>query len=158
MEMVFYNVPEEHDDEEGSERHGTGESMGLSKTAKKEDNFVQATAMRHLIGGQACEPHLGNELVYKDDNTNGANEASQKGPAQDVVQEAESKEAGDKNEGTGHACHDASNFGIAPAVVVVGSTLLDVLTHNLADEERARRLGTDYHLRTGAQHGVYERV
>ena len=148
-------IPEEHDNEEGSEGHGTCESMSASNIAKEKDDFVQATAVRDLIGSQSCEPHLGNELVYKNDYTDGADEASQKGSAQDIVQETESEEAGDKDESTGHACHDARNLRIASTVVVAGSTLLNVFTHDLAYEEGARCLGTNDHLRTGAKYGVY---
>jgi len=158
MEIVSRNIPKEHDDEKGSEGHGTCESMGASDIAKEKDDFVQAAAVGHLISSQSCEPHLGNELVYKDDYTDGADEASQKGSAQDIVQETKPEEACDKDKGTGHARHDASDLGISSTVVVAGSTLLDVLTHDLAYEEGARCFGTDNHLRTGAQHSIYERV
>jgi len=158
MKMVSRNIPEEHDDEEGSEGHGTCESMGASNIAEEKDDFVQAAAVGYLVSSQSCEPHLGNELVYKDDYTDGADEAAQEWPAQDIVQETKSKEACDQDKGTSHARHDASDLGITSAVVVAGSTLLDVLTHDLAYEEGARCLWTNDHLRTGAEYGVNQRI
>lgn len=133
METVLWNAPEEHDDEKGRKGHGTREPMCTTDIAEEENDLVHAATVRHLVSSQSGKPHLRNELIHENDNTNSADEASQKGPAQNVVQEAKSKEACDENESTSHARHNASNLSIAPAVVVAGGSLLDVFTHDFAN-------------------------
>jgi hypothetical protein len=86
--------------------------MGVLDVAEKKDHFVDAASMRYLVGSEPCQPHLGNELIDEDDYTNGADEASQEGTAENIVQEAESEDTSDKNECSSQTCHDASNLGV----------------------------------------------
>lgn len=106
--------------------------------------------MRYLVSSKSGQSHLRDKLVNEDDYTNSADEATQEGPAQDVIQKAKSEEAANENECASHARDNASNLGIAPAVIVVCSALFDVLTHNFANEERARCFWAYNHLWTGA--------
>lgn len=106
--------------------------MGSSDVAEEEDHFVDGASVRHLVGRKSRQAHLRNELVDKDDHTNGADEASQEGSAKNVVQEAKSEEARHQNEGSSETRHNAGNLSIPSTIVVSGCALLDILTHDFA--------------------------
>jgi hypothetical protein len=108
--------------------------MRISDVAKEEDDLVNATSMRDLISSQSRKPHLRYELVNEDDNTNGADEASQEWPAKDIVQKAEPEDTCYQDECSSQACDDACDLGIPPSIVVSCCTLLDILAHYLSHQ------------------------
>jgi hypothetical protein len=132
--------------------------MGAFDIAEEKDHFIHTASMGYLVSGQSCQPHFRNELIDKDDNTNGADEASQEWPTEDIVQEAEPEDTGHKDKRSSQACHNASNFGVSAPIVVPSCALFDILAHYFTNEERTRRFRPDNHLRAGAQNCVYQRV
>lgn len=87
-----------HDDSKGTERDGTGQAICEFPILDEEDDLVKGAA----VGGTGVlddlgKTHLGNELIDKNDDTDGADKTSQEGAAQNAVQEAEPEEASHQN-------------------------------------------------------------
>ena len=114
--------------------------------------------MGHLIGGELRQSHLGDELIYEDDDANGADEAPQERPAEDVVEKAKSKDARCQDEGTGQASDDAGDFGVLPSVFIARVVFVDVFPNNLAGQKRARCFWADDHLGACAKNSIDQRV
>jgi len=132
--------------------------MSSSDVAEEEDGLVDGASMRDLVSREPRQTHLRNELVDKDDHTNGADEASQEGSAKNVVQEAESEEARYQNEGASKTRHNASDLSIPSTIIIPSCALLDVLTHDFAHQQRTWRFGSDNHLWAGAEDCVDQGV
>ena len=132
--------------------------MRLANVADQKDKLIYSAPMRDLVGRKLGQAHLGDQLVYKNDDADGADETSQERPAEYVVKKAEAENAGRQNKGTSQGSHDAGDFRVAPAIFVAGVFLLDVLTNHLARQKRARCFRADHHLRTSAEDAVYQGV
>ena len=105
-----------------------------------------------------AEPELRDQLIHEDHETDRADEAAQERPTQDVVQEAQARDAGDEEEAAGQARHDTGRAGVVVVVVVAELAGLDVGSDDGAEQHRPGGLGSDDHLRAAPEQSVDQGV
>lgn len=92
--------------------------MGVPQVSYQEHELVDGTSMRNLVSRKLGQSHLRNQLVYEDDDANGADEASQKRPAEYVVQKSESEDTCCQDEGACQRSNDACNLCVSPSIII----------------------------------------
>ena len=148
--------PADHDDRERRYRDDGGQSVSMASLGDQEGNLGHAAAVHDApdLARARAEPELWDQLIHEDHETDGADETTQERPAQDVVQEAQARDAGDQEEAAGQARHDTGRAGVVVVVVVAELAGLDVGSNDGAEQHRPGRLGSDDHLRTAPEESV----
>jgi len=114
--------------------------------------------MGNLTACKMSKAHLRNELINEDDDTDGANESSEKWSTQHIVQESKSEEACNKYESTSHRGNNSSNLGVSNSILVGTGSFSDVFSNHFTGKKRTGSLWTDHHLRTRPKDRIYQGI
>ena len=139
--------------------------MRILDISDEKNELVEATAMsyRSDMLRSCVQAKFWNELIDHDNETNGTDKASQERPRKNAVQEPKASEAGDEDDCTSHACHEASYSGMHEIILVATCPFVNGTANHLTDEKRASSFRANYHLRAATQESIqngveYERI
>lgn len=154
----WQRLPASHDYGETNGREDGGKDMDVVEMTKDEFQLLYSTAMTDIIGGQLREAEFRQQLLDKDDETNGGDEAAQEGFGQDAVEETQTKKTGQENGGASNTSNDATDSGMHDGIVISTTPFVYTALDDAPDKQRARSLGPQDHLRSAAEQRVAERI
>lgn len=153
-------VPENHDDGKAHQGDDGSELVYPVQIAEDEAELVDSASVVNAgsFGSQFGEAKLGDQLVNKNDEANGRDEAAQERAGEHAVEEAEASNAGQKHGCAGNTGNNTANLCMQDVIVFVATARVNTGANDGANEQRTGCLGPDHHLRTTAEQRVDHRV